>query len=141
MSTYDERLKGERERVGLSQAAFAAVGGVGRTAQVNYEKGERYPDLAYLESISKIGCDIQYIVLGEPSVAALTDDEMVLLEKFRNADLQLKAAAMAVLDSKIVPDQDNTKNPKVIGKNTQYTEKGDIASGFTFNISGKDSDT
>lgn len=138
MITYFERLKEERERIGLNQTAFAAVGGVSRMAQINYEKGVRYPDLAYLEAIAKIGCDIQYIVVGNRSSTALTDDELVLLEKFRNADLQLKVAAIAVLDSKVEPDQENTKRPKVVGKNVQYTEKGDITSGFTFNITDKD---
>lgn len=141
--SYFERLKNERERIGLSQVAFAAVGGVGRTAQVNYEKGERFPDLAYLEAIAKIGCDIQYIVLGEPSSAKINKDEIKLLEKFRSADLQLKAAAMAVLDSKIEPDQKDATSPKVTGTNIQYTEKGDI-SGSMVTISTdfkKDADT
>lgn len=141
MTTLHERLRDERDKVGLNQAAFAAVGGVGRSAQINYEKGERVPDAVYLASIAKIGCDIQYIILGKPSTTALTNDEEVLLEKFRNADLQLKAAAMAVLDSKIESNQDNIKNPKVIGENIQYTEQGNITSGFTFNVSDKDSDT
>lgn len=143
MITYFERLKDERERIGLNQTAFAAVGGVSRMAQINYEKGVRFPDLEYLEAIAKIGCDIQYIVIGKRSSAALTDDETILLEKFRSANLQLKAAVMAVLDSKIEPDQDNARNPKVVGKNIQYTEKGDI-SGSMFTISdgsNKDSDT
>ncbi len=143
MITYFERLKEERERIGLNQTAFAAVGGVSRMAQINYEKGARYPDLAYLEAIAKIGCDIQYIVIGNRSSTALTDDEVALLEKFRSADLQVKASAMAVLDSKIEPDQKNATSPKVTGTNIQYTEKGDI-SGSMVTISTdskKDADT
>jgi len=99
MTTLSERLKEEREKKGLNQAAFAAVGGVGRSAQINYEKGERYPDAQYLEAIAKIGCDIQFIITGEPVTEKLTTDEVRLLEAFRAADIKIKAAAMAVLDS------------------------------------------
>lgn len=141
MTTFHERLRNERDKVGLNQAAFAAVGGVSRSAQINYEKGERVPDAIYLESISKIGCDIQYIILGNPSIAAVTDDEVALLEKFRSADLQLKAAVMAVLDSKIEPDQKNAASPKVTGTNIQYTEKGNISGFMISDGSKKDSDT
>ena len=39
-----ERLKEERERMGLSQEKFGAIGGVKKLAQINYEKGERNAD-------------------------------------------------------------------------------------------------
>lgn len=106
MTTLSERLREEREKKGLNQAAFAAVGGVGRSAQINYEKGERYPDAQYLEAIAKIGCDIQFIITGEPAVAKLTSDEIKLLDSFRNSDLKIKAAAMAVLDSDLLISHD-----------------------------------
>lgn len=99
MMTLSERLREEREKKGLNQAAFAAVGGVGRSAQINYEKGERYPDAQYLEAIAKIGCDIQFIITGEPVTEKLTMDEVRLLVAFRAADIKIKAAAIAVLDS------------------------------------------
>ncbi|MBS7829176.1 helix-turn-helix transcriptional regulator [Wohlfahrtiimonas chitiniclastica] len=99
MWKFEARLIQEREKSGFSVEAFGAIAGVKKTTQYNYEKGERKPDIEYLYNISKIGCDIKYIVTGEPSLQELTADEIKLLESFRSADLQLKAAAMAVLES------------------------------------------
>lgn len=59
-----ERLKEERERMGLSQEKFGAIGGVKKLAQINYEKGERNPDSAYLAAIAVAGADVRYILEG-----------------------------------------------------------------------------
>lgn len=64
MTTSNERLAEERARLGHGQSEFAALGGVGRGAQANYEKGLRQPDMAYLEAIAQAGADVLYIVTG-----------------------------------------------------------------------------
>lgn len=97
MSTVGERLREERDRLGMNQTAFAAQGGVQKRAQINYEANERKPDTAYLEAIAKVGADVQYIVTGARSGAALTGDEQALLALFRAAPLAVKAAAMGAL--------------------------------------------
>ncbi|WP_417329550.1 XRE family transcriptional regulator [Halomonas cupida] len=66
--TIGERLKEERERLGLSQTALAAIGGVGKTTQINYEKGLRNPDSAYLTAVSEDGIDLMYVLTGTRSV-------------------------------------------------------------------------
>lgn len=60
-----ERLKEERVRLGYSQADFAAIAGVAKTSQFNYEKGERSPDAAYLAAVAEKGVDVLYVVTGE----------------------------------------------------------------------------
>lgn len=65
MSTTQERLKEERKRLGLSQEAFARLGGVQKRTQINYEKGMRTPDAAYLQSIAGSGVDVRYVVTGD----------------------------------------------------------------------------
>lgn len=65
MSTIGARLREERERLGLSQTAFGEIGGVGKLAQIKYEKGERSPDTSYLAAIADRGADVLYIVSGE----------------------------------------------------------------------------
>lgn len=97
MTTIGERLKEERDRLGLSQAALGAVGGVQKQAQLKYEKGERFPGADYLASAAKVGLDVQYVVMGERSSAALTADEAELLDRFRAAPLAVKAAAIAAV--------------------------------------------
>lgn len=118
MKSYSERLKTIREEREMNQTAFAAIGGVGKSAQINYEKGERKPDIEYLANIAKIGCDVQYIITGEPSTEKLTQDETKLLELFRNADLAIKAAAMAVLES------GEATSSRVIKNEGDYFERG-----------------
>ncbi|EFO3867776.1 helix-turn-helix domain-containing protein [Escherichia coli] len=94
-----ERLKEERVRLGLSQAALGEIGGVRKQAQLNYEKGERNPDSAYLSAIAKFGADIQFIVTGIRSAESLSPDEKELINLFRQAPLAVKAAALAALNA------------------------------------------
>ncbi len=94
-----ERLKEERVRLGLSQAALGEIGGVRKQAQLNYEKGERNPDSAYLSAIAKFGADIQFIVTGVRSAESLSPDEKELINLFRQAPLAVKAAALAALNA------------------------------------------
>lgn len=64
MSTVGDRIKEERERLGLSQTDFADLGGVQKRAQINYEKGERSPDAAYLSAVAGHGVDVTYVLTG-----------------------------------------------------------------------------
>ncbi|WP_374041238.1 helix-turn-helix domain-containing protein [Klebsiella pneumoniae] len=91
------RLREERERLGLSQPAMGEIGGVKKLTQLNYEKGERVPDSTYLNAVAKIGVDIQFVVTGTRSAAMLSRDEEELLSSFRAAPLAVKAAVLAAL--------------------------------------------
>lgn len=86
MSGIGERLREERERLGLNQGAFGELGGVKANAQGNYEKGDRYPDAAYLAAVAEQGVDVLYVVTGErtpkPS-SSLNSDESDLIEHYR----------------------------------------------------------
>ena len=64
MKTFCERLKEERIRLNLNQSEFAAIGGVQKGAQINYEQGKRNPDADYLAAIATKGADVQYILTG-----------------------------------------------------------------------------
>lgn len=97
MNSQGDRLREERERLGLSQLAMGDVGGVKKLAQLNYEKGDRKPDAAYLAAIAGIGADVLYILTGQRSPAALQPDELELLERFRAASLDGKLAALSAL--------------------------------------------
>lgn len=59
-----ERLREERERLGLSQDAFAAKVGIHRNTQNNYEKGSRSFDMTYLHAIKGLGVDFVYVLDG-----------------------------------------------------------------------------
>lgn len=64
MSGIGERLREERERLRLSQAAFGEIGGVKANAQGKYESGERYPAADYLQAVAEIGVDVLFVVTG-----------------------------------------------------------------------------
>ena len=63
--TIGERLKEERSRLGLSQTDLGAAGSVGKTTQINYEKGTGTPDAKYLAAVEALGVDVLYVVTGE----------------------------------------------------------------------------
>lgn len=95
-----QRLREERERLGLSQERFAAVGGVQKRAQINYEAGERAPDALYLEGVALLGVNVLYVITGkreEMPAPAITADERLMLDYYREAQPAVRKAAMAAL--------------------------------------------
>lgn len=64
---FGVRLKDERERLGRSQHAFGEIGGVGKLAQLNYEKGVRVPSVDYLRRLGEYGVDVSYLLTGHRS--------------------------------------------------------------------------
>ncbi len=74
------RLRSERTRVGLSQAALAARIGVSTLTQLNYEMGRRRPGVEYLARLSALGIDSVYVSfgiridLGEASLSSVDPD-------------------------------------------------------------------
>lgn len=122
MNTPGERLREERQRLNLNQTDFGAIGGVKLLAQINYEKGVRQPDLAYLVAIAAAGADVCYILTGTRSTAApcatplLTEEEEELLEGFRRADVggraMLLGAVRAAMSAPNKPSaKPNARNP------------------------------
>jgi len=97
MNSFFDRLKEERERLGFNQEAFGAIGGVKRVAQGNYEKGDRSPDVSYLAAIAKVGADIQYIVTGVRSEEAVSGEDALLLQGFRQMDAETKRRTLAMV--------------------------------------------
>ena len=94
------RLREERERLGFSQEAFGVLGGVQKRAQINYEKGERHPDSAYLAAIAAAGADVLYILTGQrsqpvPPAQELPRQEQEWLALYRNSSEEVRAALKA----------------------------------------------
>ena len=97
-----ERLKSERENLGLSQQALADLLGISLRSQQNYEKGDRNPDSAYLAAIAAAGADVLYILTGQRAggvkpARALTAEEETLLGYFRDASKEVRRAALGAL--------------------------------------------
>ncbi len=64
---YDigQRLKVERERLGLTQTELADALGVGRFAVLKYENGSSSPLADHLHRLDEIGGDIVFITTGK----------------------------------------------------------------------------
>lgn len=68
-SEFGERLRLERERLGLSQGEFASKAGVHRNTQVRYETGKREADSGYLSRIQELGVDYGFLLFGQRTTA------------------------------------------------------------------------
>ncbi|MNJ35134.1 helix-turn-helix protein [compost metagenome] len=59
-----ERLREQRESLGMNQTDFAAAAGVSRKTLFGYETGERAPDAAALAAWEKLGVDVLHVITG-----------------------------------------------------------------------------
>lgn len=66
--SFPDRLRLERERLGVSQTAFGRLGGVTKITQWNYEAGKHWPTLDYIETLRATGkVDVVFLVTGSRS--------------------------------------------------------------------------
>lgn len=139
-NTFGERLKEERARLGLTQEAFGAVGGVKKLAQISYEQDKRYPDVGYMIALAAIGVDVGYVMLAKPSVEALAKDESELLAGYRGLDIRGKAGVLGMIDGMSISPvaKPETATPTVVfhGKVGQQVT-GDVTGKQTFNMGSK----
>lgn len=101
METIGDRLRVERLRLAITQEEMAKAGGVARSAQANYEKGERHPDSQYLTSIHSVGVDIYYVLTGLRKILnsdVVDDSRSDLISKIG----KLKDADFALVESLII---------------------------------------
>ena len=102
MDNIGERLREERERLGMTQDQFARQGGVGKRALVYYEKNERNPDSAFLAAIARSGTDVMYVLTGIRGPVAraetpLAPDEKIMLDNYRHAPDGVKSGVKTTL--------------------------------------------
>lgn len=97
-----ERLIEERERLGLSQTAFAALASLTGRAQRLYEKGERHPDAKYLAAIAAAGADVLYILTGQRAQPVAPQEllpapDRILLDNFHHAPPEVQRGVATAL--------------------------------------------
>lgn len=96
------RLREERRRIHLTQSGLAAIGGVTRSAQGNYESGARSPDAAYLMRVAAAGVDVLYVLTGRRAPVPGGEEES-LLSSYHAAPPSLREAALRVLGLEAPP--------------------------------------
>lgn len=139
MKYFFDRLKEERKRLGLNQDDFAALGGVKKGAQFNYENGSRTPDSDYLAAIATAGVDVLYLLTGAHAASSLAADESELLDSYRQMDVRGKAGVLGMIGGMRVPAPPATTAPaphvEIHGKIGQHVI-GNITGPQTFNMGG-----
>ena len=100
-----KRLREERERLGLSQPAFAAVAGTTKQTLFSWETGKTAPDGFQLEALATAGADVLYILTGQraggasapPPPRAVSEGDRILLDNFHAAPAQVQAGVKTAL--------------------------------------------
>ena len=115
-----ERIRAERERLGLSQTVFADKIGSTKRSVINWESGNTSPSADILAAIASIGGDVIYILTGEGLQEALDfrpiKQAALQAHKAANAmgkvtDRQFLGIFTAMLDGVVdVVDEDEDKN-------------------------------
>ena len=100
-----KRLREERERLGLSQPAFAAVAGTTKQTLFSWETGKTAPDGFQLAALATTGADVLYILTGQrtggasapPPPRAVSEGDRILLDNFHAAPAQVQAGVKTAL--------------------------------------------
>lgn len=117
------RLKSERERLGLSQAVIAAQAEVALKTVGRWEKEIAIPS-DKLSLLKNLGFDVLYVLLGERAEGFLSENESLIINKYRQADHETQTKMhMLLLGSEaasgVVNQSKNTINDQQIGDNNQ----------------------
>lgn len=86
---FSQRLKKERERLGMSQDEAASLVGVSREMWGKYERGAADPAVSKVIDFGKSGADVAYILTGVRSQSiesTLTQREQGVLEHYRQTN-------------------------------------------------------
>ncbi|MDP2805533.1 MAG: helix-turn-helix domain-containing protein [Gallionellaceae bacterium] len=105
--TIENRLKEERERLGLSQPRFGELAGCVKQTVIQWEKGASAPDAGQLAAIAAAGADVLYILTGSrggtAAPPALNREEAALLDNYRHCSTEMQQAAKAQLAAMAKP--------------------------------------
>jgi transcriptional regulator with XRE-family HTH domain len=87
---FFERLREERERLGLTQDEVVKATGISKRSYCAYEAGDTTPNAKFLASLIGIGMDVSYLLTGQRSQplapqALLPKSDRALLDDFHHA--------------------------------------------------------
>ncbi|MCJ0830421.1 helix-turn-helix domain-containing protein [Acinetobacter sp. NIPH1876] len=135
-NNVSNRLKSERDRLGLSQGVIAAQAEVTVKTVGRWEKEIAIPS-DKLALLKILGVDLLFVLTGERTQNGLAQDETVLIDKYRQADSNLKNKLLMLLlgvenntaTKGVVNNETNTgvinqlngKNAKIDNKNEGQT--------------------
>ena len=96
------RLREERERLGMSQPAFAAIAATTKQTLFSWETGKTAPDGFQLSALAGAGVDVLYVLTGQrsqpvPPQALLPEGDRILLDNFHAAPPQVRDGVKTTL--------------------------------------------
>ena len=91
------RLREERERLGMSQPAFAAIAATTKQTLFSWETGKTAPDGFQLSVLAGAGVDVMFVLSGTRNASALSADEATVLQYYREATPAVRRAALGAL--------------------------------------------
>ena len=114
--SFASRLKEQRERMGLTQAALAAKLGITKGAVGNYETGLNSPKAEILFKVFEVlHCDANYLFQDEMSSlredTASPDEMELLVKKFRRLDAGSQKVVLTVLDLELQRQSADSETP------------------------------
>lgn len=101
MSSIGDRIREERERMGLSQSDFASIGGASKRSQIDWEKGVAAPNAVFLAAAAARGVDVTYVLTG----VRMDEATRVHLTRAIQFSVQLGDQALTDLSIKAIEDQ------------------------------------
>lgn len=126
------RIKEERKRLKLTQAAASALAGVTRETWSRYEAGSVSPGMEVLVAFALAGADVQYILTGARGSTPFSARERLFLDQFRRSHEERQDEALRVLlGAESSPSAQHTFH-----KVGQYIHGSVSQPGLTLNVEG-----
>lgn len=97
LEAFSRRLRDARIDLRLDQIAFAALGGVKKNSQVNYEAGRTAPGVDYLLRLEEHGVDIGYVLTGRRVQTGFDINQGFIVELFSKLSDREREAVMLML--------------------------------------------
>jgi len=131
------RLQEERVRLGLTQTEIASQIGIRGGMWGRYERNEAAPGGDVLKAFADAGGDVQYVLTGEKSSSAMTEDEKEILAGYRGLDIRGKAGVLALIEGmSVTPKADD--NAKFSGNVSQVVDGNQTVNApLTFHMTEK----
>lgn len=126
------RLKEERKRLKLTQAAASAIAGVSRETWSRYEGGAVSPGMEVLVAFALEGADVQYILTGERGSNPPSTRERLFLDQFRRSTEAQQDEALRVL----LGGKEATATQHTFEEVGQYIHGSVNQTGLTLNVGG-----
>lgn len=129
-----ERLRGERERLGMSQPKFAAIADTTKQTLFAWESGKTAPDGFQLEALARAGVDVLYVLTGDRDPEALDSSERLLLDRYR---VCAETARQHLLQTAVLLASGLAPPTAPPGGNVQASGHGSMAAGRDLSVAAK----